>query len=165
MTRELGMQLFGKQGMFLVVVAAIGALAVGQTELPPQVCFLMGLVVGASVLLFLKSNAPSSSSLPTNGVDFSSAAASQPASVVSGESVTLYVGNIAYQSQESDLFDLFSSHGQVKSVRILTDRNTHRSRGFGFVEMDASGAKAALSMLDGFEFNGRNLRVTSANDR
>ena len=78
----------------------------------------------------------------------------------------IYVGNLSFQSTESELRDLFSQHGTVESAKIIEDRETGRSRGFGFVEMeDASAADQAIQALDGKPFGGRNLKVNEAQDR
>jgi cold-inducible RNA-binding protein len=78
----------------------------------------------------------------------------------------IYVGNLNYDTQESDLRALFSAHGQVQSVSIITDRDTGRSKGFGFVEMvDGAATQAAITALNGKELDGRTLRVNMAMDR
>jgi len=78
----------------------------------------------------------------------------------------LYIGNLNYRSEESDLESLFAEYGEVTSLNILVDRVTGRSRGFGFVEMaDDDAADAAIKALDGAEFDGRNLRVNEARPR
>ncbi len=78
----------------------------------------------------------------------------------------LYVGNLSFSSSEDELRDLFEQHGKVSSVNVITDRETGRSRGFGFVEMDeANEADAAMEALDGRDFGGRNLRVNEAQER
>lgn len=75
----------------------------------------------------------------------------------------LYVGNLPYSAKEESLKEHFSSAGSVASVKIIIDRETGRSKGFGFVEMDSDdGAQAAVSQLDGQEFEGRSLRVSEA---
>jgi RNA recognition motif-containing protein len=75
----------------------------------------------------------------------------------------LYVGNLPYSATEDGLKTHFSSAGSVASVKIIIDRETGRSKGFGFVEMDSDdGAQAAVSQLDGQEFEGRSLRVSEA---
>ncbi len=83
----------------------------------------------------------------------------------SGDTVSLYVGNLAYRAQHNELLDLFSQYGPVDSVRIMTDRATRRPRGYAFVEMDANGAQEAISQLDNTEFCERNLRVSEAKQR
>ena len=80
--------------------------------------------------------------------------------------MNIYVGNVPYNSSEEDLGNLFSEYGTVTSVKIIINKHTGRSKGFGFVEManDEEGQKAVDS-LDGHEMNGRNLRVDKAKDR
>jgi len=75
----------------------------------------------------------------------------------------LFVGNLSFQTQESDLSELFKAFGQVGRVHIVTDRETGRARGFAFVEMPNDGEAAkAIAGLDGKEFGGRNLKVNEA---
>jgi RNA recognition motif-containing protein len=78
----------------------------------------------------------------------------------------LFVGNMSFQTTESDLRALFESFGQITRVHIATDRETGRARGFAFVEManDAEAAKA-IAGLDGKEVGGRNLKVNEARPR
>lgn len=78
----------------------------------------------------------------------------------------LYIGNLSYQAKEQDLTDTFSAFGEVKSVRIITDRETGRPRGFAFVEMgSADEAQAALDGLNGKEVMGRTLKVSFAQEK
>lgn len=77
----------------------------------------------------------------------------------------IYVGNLPFSSTEEELRDLFGQYGTVHSVKLVTDRDTDRPRGFGFVEMDAENADAAISALDGTELGGRGLRVNEARER
>ena len=78
-------------------------------------------------------------------------------------STKLYVGNLPYQTTESDLQTLFESAGEVASINIVRDRATGQARGFAFVEMsDASGAQKAISELDKYQYGGRNLTVNEA---
>lgn len=78
----------------------------------------------------------------------------------------LYVGNLSFETTENDLNDLFSEHGKVTDVAILSDRETGRSRGFGFVTFtDAAGANAAIEALNGKEIGGRALTVNEARAR
>lgn len=78
---------------------------------------------------------------------------------------TLYVGNLPFSVTEEQLHELFMQHGQVQAVRMINDRETGRYRGFSFVEMEASGADAAMAALDGAQFGGRTLRVNEAQQR
>jgi RNA recognition motif-containing protein len=77
----------------------------------------------------------------------------------------IYVGNLPFSAQEDDVRDLFSQHGEIISVAMITDRDTGRFRGFAFVEMDDAGADSAIAALDGQDFDGRNLRVNEARPR
>lgn len=74
----------------------------------------------------------------------------------------LYVGNLSFSTTEGDLDALFGEIGEVESVRIITDRDTGRSRGFGFVEMGDENAEKAISQLNGSEVDGRALTVNEA---
>jgi RNA recognition motif-containing protein len=78
----------------------------------------------------------------------------------------LYVGNLTYNVNESDLEALFSQYGTVQSAQIIVDRDTNRSKGFGFVEMGSDAeAQAAIQALDGHDHDGRNLTVNEAKPR
>lgn len=77
----------------------------------------------------------------------------------------LYVGNLPFTAQEDDIRNLFATYGDVTSVALISDRETGRPRGFGFVEMNEAGARSAIEALDGKDFQGRNLRVNEAQER
>ena len=78
----------------------------------------------------------------------------------------LYVGNLAYGVRDSDLQDMFAAYGSVQSAQVIMDRDTGRSKGFGFVEMDSDQeAKAAIAGLNGKEVEGRTLTVNEARPR
>jgi RNA recognition motif-containing protein len=78
----------------------------------------------------------------------------------------LYVGNLSFQTTSEDLQNLFSQSGAVESVSLVTDRDTGRSRGFGFVEMASRAeGEAAISQLNGTEISGRSLTVNEAKPR
>jgi len=80
--------------------------------------------------------------------------------------MNIYVGNLNYQTSEDELGSLFESYGEVTSVKIMTDRDTGRSRGFAFVEMeDDSAASQAIEELHETEFKSRNLVVNEAKPR
>ena len=74
----------------------------------------------------------------------------------------IYVGNLSYDATDSTLRALFEPHGEVQSARVVMDRDTGRSRGFGFVEMSAEDAAKAISALNGTEIDGRALTVNEA---
>lgn len=80
-------------------------------------------------------------------------------------SKTLYVGNLPWATNPQDLADLFSQFGQVISSRIIRDKETNRSRGFGFVEVADEDVENMLASVDGKEFNGRILTVNEAKAR
>ncbi len=78
----------------------------------------------------------------------------------------IFVGNLAYTTTEEDLAQLFHPYGEIERVQILTDRETGRSRGFGFVEMpDSMQANAAIAGLDRTSLEGRTLTVNEARQR
>jgi RNA recognition motif-containing protein len=77
----------------------------------------------------------------------------------------IYVGNLPFSATEEDVRQLFEAHGTVHSVNIITDRDTGRPRGFGFVEMDDADAESAIGALDGVSMGGRNLQVNEARPR
>ena len=77
----------------------------------------------------------------------------------------LYVGNLPFSATEDAVTALFEKHGTVHSVALISDRDTGRPRGFGFIEMDDDGAQAAMGALNGYELDGRELNVNEAQDR
>lgn len=77
----------------------------------------------------------------------------------------MYVGNLSFDATEQQVRDLFAEYGTVDSVSWITDRDTGRFRGFAFVEMENSAATAAIQALDGFELDGRALKVNEARPR
>ena len=80
--------------------------------------------------------------------------------------MNIYVGNLPYSVRDQDLMTLFSEHGTVSSAKVVIDRETDRSKGFGFVEMpSADEGTNAINRLNGFEFAGRALRVNEARPR
>jgi len=80
--------------------------------------------------------------------------------------MSIYVGNIAYSMKESELEKLFQEFGNVVSVKIISDKMSGRSKGYGFVELDdEADEEAAITSLNGKEINGRNLKVNKANQK
>ncbi len=78
----------------------------------------------------------------------------------------LYVGNLSFDVVNSDLEEMFAPHGTVKSAQVIMDRDSGRSKGFGFVEMNDDGeANAAIAALNGRDFKGRALTVNEAKPR
>ncbi len=74
----------------------------------------------------------------------------------------IYVGNLGYSVNDSTLRDLFAAYGTVESARVITDRDSGSSKGFGFVEMASADAQKAMGALNGREVEGRALRVNEA---
>jgi len=83
-----------------------------------------------------------------------------------GRKMRIYVGNLAYQVTEAELQAAFEAHGEVESANIITDRDSGRSKGFGFVEMpDSEQAKTAMEALNGTELGDRAITVNEARPR
>lgn len=80
--------------------------------------------------------------------------------------MNIYVGNLPYSVRDDELRELFAEYGDVSSAKVIVDRETNRSKGFGFVEMsDESAAQAAIDGLNGTDASGRPLRVNEARPR
>jgi RNA recognition motif-containing protein len=79
--------------------------------------------------------------------------------------VTLYVGNLPWSLTEDELAQAFAQVARVQAARIITDRDTGRSRGFGFIDLDEDSAAGAIKTMDGFELKGRRLIVNEAHPR
>jgi RNA recognition motif-containing protein len=77
----------------------------------------------------------------------------------------LYVGNLPFTATDEDVRALFSKHGTVEKVSLISDRDTGRPRGFGFVEMSSADASRAMQALNGTDFDGRSLKVNEAQER
>ena len=78
----------------------------------------------------------------------------------------LYIGNLSYSTTDAQLEELFAPHGQIESVSVITDRDTGRSRGFGFVEFASQeSATKAVAALNGYMLDGRPLTVNEARER
>ncbi|AGY91265.1 hypothetical protein SPICUR_01220 [Spiribacter curvatus] len=78
---------------------------------------------------------------------------------------SIYVGNLPFSASEDEVRDLFANYGEVKEVRMISDRETGRPRGFGFVRMDPAEADSAIEALNGTDMGGRTLRINEAQDR
>jgi len=77
----------------------------------------------------------------------------------------IYCGNLPFSTNDDELRGMFDEYGSVNDASIVSDRETGRSRGFGFVDMDADGAARAIEALDGLDYKGRNLKVNEARPR
>jgi len=78
---------------------------------------------------------------------------------------SIYVGNLPFSATEDEIRNLFSPFGTVHAVKLVSDRETGRPRGFGFVEMEDSAAASAISALNGKDMGGRSLRINEARER
>ena len=77
----------------------------------------------------------------------------------------LYIGNLPFSATEEAIRELFGQHGNVETVNLITDRDTGRPRGFGFIEMDDAEATTAMRAIDGQEMDGRPLKVNESKKR
>lgn len=143
---------YGTALVLAVVLAVIGFILFPllALEMSGAALFALGIAVGAMLAVPLAGLRAESG--PVRAAD-------------SGETRSIFVGNLAYRASKEDLEQLFGQYGVVRSVRIMTDRMTRRPRGFGFVEMEANGALAAIKALDGKDFHGRELKVNEGNER
>lgn len=82
-----------------------------------------------------------------------------------GTQVNLFVGNLPYTTTSEDLVSLFSQYGTVERASVISDRDTGRSRGFGFCEMPDADGRKAIEALDGYEMDGRRINVNEARPR
>ena len=80
-------------------------------------------------------------------------------------SKSIYVGNLPWSATEEQVRELFGQYGEVLNVKLVSDRDTGRARGFGFVEMEDADAEKAIEALENFSFGGRTLRVNEAKPR
>lgn len=78
---------------------------------------------------------------------------------------SIYVGNLPFSATEDEIRDLFEAYGTVSSVKLISDRETGRPRGFGFVEMEDAEAAKAIQELNGKDMGGRTLRINEAQER
>jgi RNA recognition motif-containing protein len=85
--------------------------------------------------------------------------------VIRSMAITLYVGNLPWGTSDADLADAFRPHGNVISTRIITDKETGRSRGFGFVEVEDADAQAMVDAMNGASLGGRQIVVNEAKPR
>ena len=78
---------------------------------------------------------------------------------------SIYVGNLPFSASDEEIREMFSPYGEVQSVKLISDRDTGRFRGFGFVEMNDAEAQKAIEGLNGTDMGGRNLRVNLAEEK
>ena len=79
--------------------------------------------------------------------------------------MTVYVGNLPFSAGKEEVKNIFAPYGKVEEVRIVKDRRSRRSKGYGFVEMNADNARRAIKSLDGTEYAGRTMRINEAQEK
>lgn len=134
----------------ITVIASVLLPTVGIDNKNVVLAVMAGLIIGHFV-------GTSLTAAPSRGAATTSSA--------STEITTIYVGNLAFHTSKYDLYNLFKPYGKVHSSRIMFDKITKKSRGFGFVEMSRTDAKTAIEALDSTEFSGRTIRVNEANNQ
>ncbi|KUE78488.1 RNA-binding protein [Aeromonas schubertii] len=136
-----------------LILALVGYLVAQALhfQLEAEVIFALGLAVGGFIVPLLLQRKRTHS-----------AEASTPPT---GETRTLYVGNLPYRANEAAVRELFALHGQVISVRLMKDKVTGKRRGFGFVEMPVADAERAVTALNDQEYQQRTLKVREANEK
>ncbi|WPC73992.1 RNA recognition motif domain-containing protein [Vibrio porteresiae] len=135
-----------KSLLVTVVFALLGAVLFSQMETHAAVSFLIGVIVTFFICNFLSSSNDDVQANTTLGT------------------TTLYVGNLPYKANESNVRDLFAEHGEVFAVRLMKDKRTGKRRGFGFVVMSSLTAEQAIEELNEADYMQRTLKVRVAND-
>ncbi|WP_158134763.1 RNA-binding protein [Vibrio navarrensis] len=135
-----------KKAILSAVLAIVGGLILTQVDVSPAISFVLGVVCTFFIFIFLNDT-------PTPSND-------DPAIATK----TLYVGNLPYKSNETDIRQLFAQHGEVYAVRLMKDKRTGKRRGFGFVVMASTDAQQAVDALNEKEYIQRTLKVRIAND-
>lgn len=135
-----------KSLLVTVVFALLGAVLFSQMETHAAVSFLIGVIVTFFICNLLSSNNDDVQANTTLGT------------------TTLYVGNLPYKANESNVRDLFAEHGEVFAVRLMKDKRTGKRRGFGFVVMSSLTAEQAIEELNEADYMQRTLKVRVAND-
>jgi hypothetical protein len=132
----------------VIAITIIGSLIFSFISVPPAIAFAVGAVITGLAIRFMQDSKP-----PLE----------QPIDS-SQSSKTIYVGNLPYRANESDVKNLFSEHGEVFAVRLMKDKRTGKRRGFGFVVMNSSDADKAIQNLNNKEYGQRTLKIREAND-
>ncbi|MGX9419397.1 RNA recognition motif domain-containing protein [Vibrio sp. WJH972] len=131
------------------IFAVIGTIVLAVLSFPPAVSFLIG-VIGTTLIFIYTSNKTQS--------------ATEQESSESGSTTTLYIGNLPYKANETNVKELFSEYGEVFAVRLMKDKKTGKRRGFGFVVIADSAVQHTIDNLNEFNYQGRTLKVRVAND-
>ncbi len=141
--------------IIIIVIAALGAGAMSLfPTVSPAFAFAFGAVITGFTLLTIN-KAPTKPSTKTSVDD---------TQTTDQASTTLYVGNLPYRANESDVKDLFAEFGDVFAVRLMKDKRTGKRRGFGFVVVASKDADNVIENLNNNEFDQRTLKVRIAND-
>jgi len=135
--------------VLLALVGYFAGAALDLSAMPVASVLAVGLLMGCMVGGLLVALAPKSSARAASTSE-------------SGENGNIYVGNLPFNAGEDDVKNIFSPYGEVVDIRLVTDRRSKRFKGYGFVEMSAAGAKAAIENLDGTDYAGRTLRINEA---
>ncbi|WP_087020470.1 RNA recognition motif domain-containing protein [Thaumasiovibrio subtropicus] len=138
----------------IVAVVGFSLLTFTSFSLPANLAFALGAIITG---FFITLRSPSAS--PTDSPTVLSSSSSEPPG-----SRTLYVGNLPYRANESDVKTLFESHGEVFAVRLMKDKRTGKRRGFGFVVMRSQDANSAIEALNESDYQSRKLKVREANE-
>ncbi|EWH10353.1 RNP-1 like RNA-binding protein [Catenovulum agarivorans DS-2] len=138
-----------KQALVIVVLALVSFFIVPalSINIEANIALALGVIVGGATVIFL------------------TPASATEAQSTNEPSKTLYVGNLPYRANEAAVRELFAQHGDVRSVRLMRDRNTGKRKGFGFVEINESCADKAINALNDQEFQQRTLKVREAKDK
>ncbi|STQ74523.1 RNA recognition motif domain-containing protein [Grimontia hollisae] len=135
--------------LITAIIALLGVLLFNSTALITSAGYAFALgAITTGITLFLFST-KSSGDIPASS---------------SSTSKTIYVGNLPYRANESDVKELFSKYGEVFAVRLMKDKRTGKRRGFGFVVMAADDTENAIEELNNSEYGERTLKVREAND-
>ena len=159
-----------------IIFAIISALLTGGFTDNTQVISLVGIfsfisgILTPWLALSLAAKAPKKPQRPAATTARTTAAPSSVATPVStgqnpdgSSQITLYVGNLPFKTTEQNVEETFAIYGEVFAVRLVKDRRTGKKKGYGFVEMDPTGADLAITKLNDTEFEGRTLKVRFAN--
>ncbi len=137
-----------KKFIFLIIaLAVLGAAIFSQLAVSPAISFVIG-VVASAFILNLSCSTTSSSTTPKD----------KPSTT------TLYVGNLPYKANETNVRQVFSEHGEVFAVRLMKDKRTGKRRGFGFVVVGSNDVDNIISGLNDHDYMQRTLKVRIAND-
>lgn len=137
-----------KSLIILLILLIAGFALFSAVELPANLAFCIG-VIASGVILWQR---PPSSDVFDNDEDELT------------EGTTLYVGNLSYKANESDVKELFEQYGHVNSVRLMKDKRTGKRRGFGFVEVSEEDADPMITALNESEYMQRTIKVRVANE-